>query len=409
MSTTTRSRRQHVVSAAVLLLLTTTVPRDRLTAQQSHDHDSGLRADPAGCTDATLSCASYATPFFDRTGRLWLAWSGNGHVGVSVSTDRARSFAPPVLVTREAVRLDNGPDERPQVVVDGEGRVAVAFAIFKDDRMNGQIFTAASVDGGRSFGAPRPITDDGSSQRFVTLNVDPDGTLFAAWIDKRHVVAARAAGTDFAGASLAVARSHDGGARFDVARIAKDNICECCRLAVAPAGAGRPAVVFRNIFGGERDHAVITFAADGTPGPVSRVSEDHWAIDACPHHGPSLAIADDGSYHVAWFSGGGVRQGAFYARSTDGGRSFSTPVPLADTGHRSTRPYVRTQGSDVWLAWKEFDGERTSVLSRVSHDRGTTWGPARIIAGTSDFSDHPILTRLEGYRLIPLTLLGESR
>ena len=40
--------------------------------------------------------------------------------------------------------------------------------------------------------------------------------------------------------------------------IALDNTCECCRLGIAFAGPGRPAVVFRNIFPGSvRDHAVV--------------------------------------------------------------------------------------------------------------------------------------------------------
>jgi hypothetical protein len=335
-------------------------------------------------------------------------------VAVAASSDAGRTFSKPALVTSKPMRLDNGPDERPQVVVDKAGRVVVAFAIFKDDKMNGQVFTAASVDGGKTFSPPRPITDDGSSQRFITLAVDPGGDLFASWIDKRHVVTARAAGKEFPGASLAFAWSRDGGTTFETAHIAHDNMCECCRLGVAAAGPRRPAVLFRNIFNGERDHAVMTFGPDGTGGPITRVSEDHWAIDACPHHGPSLSIAEDGSYHAAWFSGGGVRQGAFYARSSDGGRTFSAPMAVGAADRHPTRPYVLAVSGAIWLAWKEFDGERTTVNVRVSRDAGVTWSAPRVAAETSDFADHPLLvgdghqaylswlTRNEQYRLLPL-------
>src|SRR6516165_5013364 len=88
-------------------------------------------------------------------------------------------------------------------------------------------------------------------------------------------------------------------APFSEAGIAKDGTCECCRLGLAFAGAGRPAVIFRNIFGkSERDHAVTTFADPTTPGPVYRVSVDDWDTDVCPHHGPSLSLGDDGTDHV---------------------------------------------------------------------------------------------------------------
>jgi hypothetical protein len=115
--------------------------------------------------------------------------------------------------------------------------------------------------------------------------------LFAAWLDKRKRALARAKGDAYTGASLAFAWSKDGATTFSEARIAKDGTCECCRLALAFSGAGRPVVMFRNIFGkSERDHAVMTFADPATPGPIYRVSVDDWDTDICPHHGPSLSL-----------------------------------------------------------------------------------------------------------------------
>jgi hypothetical protein len=366
------------------------------------------------CGDPTLACAVSATPTFAPDGSLWLIWAGSGRVSVARSNDHGRTFAAPALITPKSARLDDGPDERPQIVADRKGHVVVSYAIFKDDRYNGQVLFASSADGGSTFSAPRSITDAGSSQRFVSLSLDPSGDIFASWIDKRHVAAAQKAGQSFPGASLAFAWSADGGATFQDTHIAHDNMCECCRLAIALAGPHRPAVLFRNIFNGERDHAVMTFADPSTPGPINRVSADHWKIDVCPHHGPSLAIADDGGYHAAWFSGGGVRQGVFYAHSADRGRTFSEPMAMGSAAHHPTRPYVVTIGRDVWLAWKEFDGERTTVSVEHSRDGGATWSAARTVAQTLDFSDHPLLvsdgkqayiswlTHNEGYRLLPL-------
>ena len=401
-----------LVAAALVATVTASVVHGRQAAAKPDAHHMG--AEPSACSDATLKCAIAATPAFSADGTLWLVWAAGGQVSVAKSADGGHQFSPAAAVTPKSVTLDSGPDERPQIVVDHEGRVVVAYAIFKDAKYNGQIFTAVSKDGGARFSTPRSITADGSSQRFINLALDQDGQIFASWIDKRNVVAAQKAGKAFAGASLAFAWSSDGGATFPATRIAHDNMCECCRLGVALAAPHRPAVLFRNIFGGERDHAVLTFNADLTPGLLSRVAEDHWKIDACPHHGPSLAIAPDGSYHAVWFSGGGVRQGSFYAYSRDGGRTFSEPMRIGSAERQPTRPYVYAFGGALWLAWKEFDGERTTVLVRASRDGGVTWSSPRLVAGTADFSDHPLLvsdgrrvylswlTRLEGYRLTPL-------
>lgn len=377
------------------------------TAAEKHK----MAAPPSTCADVSLACADKATPFMAKDGTLWLAWSANGRVAVSRSQDVGRSFATPTFINAQPEKLDGGVDNRPQIVVDGAGRVTVAYTIWKDANFNGEVLTARAVDG-KVFTAPQPLTRNNASQRFVAFALDPHGDVFAAWIDKRNLAAAKAAKKDYAGAALAYAWSKDGG-NFAVAHIAQDNTCECCRIGVAFAGAS-PVVVWRNLFsGGVRDHAVMTFA-DGKPGAVHRVAVDDWQVEGCPHHGPSLAVSTSGTYHATWFTDGKARQGLFYARSTDGGRTFSPPVSIGDIEQQPSRPYVVATPGAVWMAWKEFDGEKSLVLAKVSHDDGKTWSVAKTIATTADASDHPLLidvkgkaylswlTRQEGYRLTAL-------
>jgi hypothetical protein len=370
---------------------------------------------PTGfCNEPSLACATAATPYFAPDGTLWLTWTAAGQVAVAHSSDLSHSFSPAVLVTRKPQTMDNGPDARPQILVDRHGGIVVGYSIFKDRNYNGEIFIATSRDGGRTFAPPHPVTRNTASQRFLTLALGSNDRVLALWLDKRNVVAATQAGRTFDGASVAFAWSNDGGAHFDPAAIVQDHSCECCRLALAMHG-NDPVVLFRNIFAGsERDHAIVTFTGPSTPGPLHRVSLDHWVIDACPHHGPSLAISPDGTYHAVWFTQGSARKGSFYARSTDGGTTFSEPTTLGDPARHPTRPYVLAIGRKVWVAWKEFDGTRTTVNVMGSSDEGATWSSPRAIASTEDYSDHPLLvsdgrraylswlTRNEGYHLMPL-------
>jgi hypothetical protein len=163
-----------------------------------------------------------------------------------------------------------------------------------------------------------------------------------------------------------------------------------------------------------RDHAITTFTDPLTPGPIYRISVDDWAIDVCPHHGPSLALGPDGTYHAAWFTSGSARKGIFYARSTDAGRTFSEPMPIGLPDRNPSRPFVLATSRSVWLAWKEFDGEETTVLTMISRDGGISWTTAKPIARTADSSDHPLLiadgdrvflswmTRADGYQFVSL-------
>ena len=167
------------------------------------------------------------------------------------------------------------------------------------------------------------------------------------------------------------ASSKDAGATYSQAEMVVDNTCECCRLGLAFDPSGHPVIVFRNIFeGGVRDHAIVTFTDRGRPGELHRVSEDDWQVAACPHQGPSLSIASDGTYHVVWYTNGKVRKGLFYAQSRDGGKSFSQPMPIGEPSKSPSRPYVMAGEHGTAIVWKEFDGEKTSVNLMGSTDAG---------------------------------------
>jgi hypothetical protein len=138
-------------------------------AQMTHEHDSAQNS----CAEPSLRCARTATPTFAGDGSLWLVWAAAGRISVAHSTDLGRSFTPAVAVNPEPLRLDTGPDERPKIAVDKDGRIAVAFAIFKDSAFNGQVLYTRSSDGGLTFAPLRPITGDPESQRFEAIAFDP--------------------------------------------------------------------------------------------------------------------------------------------------------------------------------------------------------------------------------------------
>ena len=381
------------------------------------------RGGPAGCVDAALACATSATPAWGPDGSLWLAWVAGGAVSVARSSDLGRTFSSPVVVGRHGASLDTGSDARAQMVVDAQGRVTVAWAYFKDSQWNAQVMTATSAAGGGRFSAPRPLSADPASQRFPVLGTDSRGAIFAAWIDKRLVAAATRRGERRHGGSIAYAWAPAAGEPFQAARLAAQYSCECCRIGVAlaagPAGADElPVLLFRGIFDGRvRDHALVAFETRDMPGPVRRVADDEWVTDSCPHHGPSLTVDAQGAVHAAWFTQGAKRSGVFYARSTDGGRGFTVPMPVGTDPKRASRPALLAAGSTLWLAWKDFDGQLTSVDVMASTDGGQTWSVPRRLAQTMGYSDHPLLVaregrvhlswlaRAEGYRLLPVDAL----
>jgi hypothetical protein len=386
-------------------------------AQMDHSSHMGMGGSSKSansCVSTGLECANAATPFLDADGSLFLAWTAGGVVSVAKSLDLGKSFAPAVVVAEYGKSLDAGGDARPQVVADKSGNVFIAYAFFKDSNWNAQVNIVRSVDGGKTFGQPQSIVSDASSQRFPSLAITPGGSLFLSWIDKRLVAAAKNNGEKRLGGSIAYAFSNDFGKTFQPEKIANENSCECCRIGAAADPKGGVAIIYRAIFsGGVRDHAVQRIS-ELNLGKIHRVSHDEWKTDACPHHGPSIAISQSGKIHTAWFTQGKVRQGVFYASSNNDGLNFSSPMRLGGADDNISRPYLLAIGKSVWLVWKTFDGEKNSIYLRSSNDEGVTWTSPQVVVSAGGYSDHPLLvrqndevflswlTRNDGYQLIPL-------
>lgn len=349
---------------------------------------------------------------FDKLGQLWLARVSGKFLRVSRSSDGGKTFGAPVQVNSKPENIAADGENRPKIAFGANGDIYVSYTQSLDKPFSGNIRFARSQDGGKSFSAPITVNSNLEiiSHRFEAMKVDKQGRIFLAWLDKRDASSAARQGEKYTGAALYYAVSEDGGATFGENRQAAAHSCECCRVALALDKDGTPVALWRHVYGKNvRDHALLRL--DGKAA-MQRASDDGWEIDACPHHGPALAIADDGAIHQVWFSNAPQRQGLFYARSGDGGKSYSAALPVGNFEAQAGHADVLSQGKNVWLVWKEFDGENGVVYSLFSRDGGVSWGSPAKLASTADNSDHPLLvsdgkrvylswnTLKDGYRLI---------
>jgi hypothetical protein len=366
---------------------------------------------PPACEGSGLDCANAATPFLKADGKLLLAWTSGGKVSVAQSVDMGKTFSLPTVVAEHGKSLDAGGDARPQIVSDAKGNIFLAYTFFKDSKWNAQINTARSTDSGTTFSAPESLVVNGSSERFPSVLMRPDGNIFITWIDKRLVAVSNKGGQKKLGGSIAYSNSLDSGRTFQTERIANEDSCECCRIGVSLNQKNQPVIIYRAIFpGGIRDHASQIISSNG-PDKIRRIANDGWKTDACPHHGPAIGVSSQGTIHSAWFTQGTNRAGVFYANSHNEGASYSEPMRLGKVDASTSRPYLLALGKNVWLVWKEFDGHDTVVVMKQSGDDGKTWSKEAILSKTADYSDHPLLisqgnqvflswlTKADGYQL----------
>ena len=369
-------------------------------AAHKHDSSGGGQAPPggfdacrAGTPGPTMRCSPVVTPTAGLDGSLWLAWVDGGHVYVTHSRDEGRTQSAPVRINGAPLKIDMNGENRPKAIPAPNGDVYVSYTAKGKRKFTGVVWFSRSLDGGKSFSEPIPVTDEAepSSQRFEAMRIDPQGRIYIAWLDKRDLFAAKRAKQPYIGAAIYFARSDDRGASFTANRVISEHTCECCRVAMAVDGDGLPVVVWRHIFGADtRDHAVVRFLDKDTPSAVTRLSDDDWHIDACPHHGPALSIGPDGAYHVVWYTDGDRRGGLFHARSDDRGKSFSTPFGFGNADRMPAHADIAILGDRLFVTWKEFNGEQSELYVMSSPDGGRNWSVPMRVAATADESDHPL-------------------
>lgn len=391
----------------------------------SYASGPGKQHDMSAMWKSSLARQQFSTgAVFDGHGVLWLAQVQEGHVLVSHSADQGKNFSVPVKVNAEAEAVSASGETRPKIVLAKNGNIYISWTQSLDTPYAGNIRFSRSLDGGKHFSAPITVNDntDPITHRFETMGVNAKGQIYLAWLDKRDAAEAGSKGEKYAGIAVYAAMSDDGGKSFLPNVKVADHTCECCRVAMAIDHTGTPVIVWRHIFGKNvRDHGMarLTQAVmagnphDTDESAVQRVTFDDWEVEACPHHGPALSISAD-TLHMAWFDNGSTRSGIFYAHSNDGGKTFSAPLSLGNKAHQPGHAAVLSVGKNVYLAWKEFDGEVSTIQGMQSGDGGVTWGAVQKIAETREQSDHPLLiagknrvylswsTLQEGYRLIAM-------
>lgn len=379
----------------------------------AHEHEKGeaMPVASTACSQAQIQCARSATPVFGPNGKVWLLWSHDDRLRLSTSLDGGSTFPTTTVISEKMPVLDDNSEARPKLVLLADGSLLVAVTQ-RDSHYVGRLYTARSVDGGLTFSALKPMLD-GVGQRFETPLVLPSGRLVLAWLDWRNQAAAKAKGQPYKDSGIAVAWSDDNGQTFQGKSILADYSCDCCRIAAAVDRDGHAVFAWRHVYGGTiRDHAAAKLKDDGTFGPLRRIAVDDWKLDACPRHGPSLTIGQDGTWHATWFTGAPGKSSLQYARSLDQGATFSAPQAIGNPAKGPARPQVLAgTANTVWRAWKEFDGHLSTVIVQRSDDNGISWGEPSEVALTSGASDHPLLvssdgfvylswlTRDEGYRL----------
>lgn len=387
--------KKHFPTKFLFLCALCLLPLSAIAAHQHHGTDKQKTNKPL--PPLSIDNASVISSTYSENGRLWSAWAHGAHVYVNHSDDDGKSFSPPVKVNTEAEKIAARGESRPKIVIGKNGNIYIAYTQKLPKRYTGNIRFSRSVDGGKTFSTPMTVNSDLNiiSHRFETMVVNEKGEIYLSWLDARDAAQAKNDNKTYTGSALYAAVSTDNGKSFQPNNKIQDNSCQCCRIAMDTDRQGSPVVVWRQIFGKNvRDHALVRLTKSESSNelqatPLSRVAIDNWAVDGCPHHGPALSIANDDIYHLTWFTDADVRKGLYYAQSKDQGRSFISEITIGNRERQAQHADVHSFGKSVFITWKEFDGEQSTIWLMHSTDSGKSWSSARSVASATGPTDYP--------------------
>lgn len=341
--------------------------------------------------NSTLTDQSLPTLAAGDSGHVYLAWSdgrnGNDDIFFAASTNSGQSWSQNVKVNSDT---GSAVQTEPSLARDGVGDLHLTWR----DTRNGDadIFYARSTNEGAGWQTNRRVNQDGPGalQYLPSVAADEAGRVFVSWRDNRD------------GAhNIYAARSDNGGANWlSETRVNDDSPSSFFHdtPAIAFAGGQKLALLWRDSRTGSPDiFAAVSADRGGMWGSNAQLNDDGGVAS---QYAPVLATDGSGNLHVAWrdYREDGTGQpdaDIYYARSTDGGFTWSADVKVSDDGDSKVNQSelaIATSGSVVYLAWRDSRGGDENIYFASSTD-GVTWSANRRVnddAGSADQA-HPSL------------------
>jgi hypothetical protein len=226
------------------------------------------------------------------------------------------------------VHAGSGPGATPVVAVAQDGRRAMAWIVAPDGGSDGRL--AVSIDHAEPILLSDPLGPASPhGEAPPKLAWDANGKLHAMYVVSRLVPGRR-----FPASALRLTSSSDGGLTWN--------------------------------------------------DPVTVTDDDGSGDDFGSHNFHALHAASDGSLYAAWLDGRSGVSGSYISRSTDGGRTWSPDVRIAEG---ESCPCCRTAiatapDGTLYVAWRTvLPGSIRDIVVASSIDGGATWRqPVRVYA-----------------------------
>ncbi|MEW5987609.1 MAG: sialidase family protein [Chloroflexota bacterium] len=264
--------------------------------------------------------------------------------------------------------------------------VGDAFVVWRDDR-NGQpdIYFSRSLNGGATWSPNVRVNDVAAgSQTSPALVVDSAGILYVLWVDDRN------GHWDIYSSS-----SSDNGQNWSAGVRVNDDLGTAAQYQPTIALSRDGDTVYA-AWRDERGPSADVYFARSTNGGVTwsanvRVNDD---VGLTVQERPTLAGGDDDKVYLAWTDRRNGQADIFFSLSTDGGSTWGANVQVNDDGGVAAQNFPSLDVDEVgrlYLAWSDSRQGNRDIYAATSTDDGLSWsGNIKVNDdGGTAVQDHP--------------------
>jgi hypothetical protein len=137
--------------------------------------------------------------------------------------------------------------------------------------------------------------------------------------------------------------------------------------------------------------AAEIFFARSTDGGETFSEPDNLTSNSLLVLNPSVAVAGEDNIVVVWSSNEGTQFDIYFSSSEDKGLSFSEPTNLSNNDHDSSAPQLYTVAQDVYLVWIDNVSGNKEVMVSLSDDSGSSFSEPVNVSNSDDDSSNPRL------------------
>jgi hypothetical protein len=220
------------------------------------------------------------------------------------------------------------------------------------------------------------LHDDGteSEHGFVSIRPYTANSFLVVWLDGRETL-----GEGHGGGQMTLRSAiifEDGSIEYDT--LLDERTCDCCQTGVAIGPNDKIIAAYRDRSEDEiRDISIVKWHKEKGWSAPQNIGNDNWKIAGCPVNGPSIDSYGN-NLAIAWFTAADDSPKVQVAFSQDIGESFGLPFRI-DTGNTLGRVDIAMiSDTSAVVSWMENKGDDTLIQVMKVESNGSIGSPVTI-------------------------------